>query len=292
MLKITSNIMILSIITAAVLISSPTHAQKGRMLGEAPASGSRQKVPKTPVAQQKKKKAPPLTATTKRDYSLYWKTGHKSGKWNQFVRPGFDSFDNGNMATAGIFLQKAYDKGCRDPMVLFRLAIISESRQQYNEAAKLISEANRTLESHYPKHPLNKAIHKHAARALFSANKNSEALPHLTEALKHEPNDFMLLFMAGQVLHQMGEPAKALIPLEKALTVPPPEGDAVNAARTLLHELILVTYEMGNPDACRNYIDKMLALDPGDQLANRYRSKVGFLRRKNRESEIMKKLYR
>ncbi|MBT3181829.1 MAG: hypothetical protein HN337_04875 [Deltaproteobacteria bacterium] len=289
MLKITNNIITLSLIAAFLLIPTASSAQDGGMLGASPATPPK-KPSKAAPKSETKKKPPPLTATTKSDYSQYWKVGHKSGKWNQFIKPGFETFDNGNMATSAIFLQKAYDKGCRDPLVLFRLAIIKESRKEYDEAAKLIMDADRGLEERYSSHPITKAIHKHAARALFTANKNSEALPHLTEALKYEPDDFMLLFMAGQVLHQMGEAGKALVPLEKALTVTPPEGNALDAARSLLHELIIVTYEVGNADACAGYVDKMLTLDPADPLANKYKNKVGFLRRKNRESEMLKKL--
>jgi len=242
---------------------------------------------------EEKKKTPKLHATTKKDYSYYTKSGHRSSKWNNLILPGFQSFDSGSLSTSFIFLQKAYDKGCRDPLVLFRLAIYKESMKQYANAAQFIKEAVEKVGERYPTHPLNKAIHKHAGRALYNIGDINGALVHISEALKYEPDDFMLLFMAGQLLNQKGNPSEAREMLESALVVSPPaDVGAAQAIKPLLHELMAATFNMKDYKACKSYAEQMIALDPTDRAAHDYKYKAGTKLRWDRETKIIKELTR
>ena len=288
------QIIMLVILTLSLSFGGSLLAKPGRMLGEAPINNpsGKQKVNPPKVHEKKKvdeEKTNPLLGVTKRDYSLYLKMGDRSSKWNEYVKPAFESFDNGNIATASIFLNKAYEMGCKDPLVLFRLGIIKEIRGKTADAAVIFTQAAEGIEKYYPKHPISEGIYKHTGRALYGSNRHLEALPYLTEALKLEPNDFMLLFMAGQILHQMKEPDKAKIALEKALGVSRPAGIEVESLIPLLHELITVTFKMKDFQACANYIDQTLAIYPTDSLAINYKKKLTAKLRQKRELEMIKK---
>ncbi|OQA58579.1 MAG: Tetratricopeptide repeat protein [bacterium ADurb.Bin270] len=252
-------------------------------------------IPKPPEGGRDESAAKPasteINPLTQKDYSWYLKSGDKSPKWNEFIEPAFQSFDSGNFATAGIFLQRAYDAGCRDPLILFRLALIKESREGYIEAANMYLEAAKGVEKRYPGHPISRGIHKHVGRSLYKVDRPAEALPFITEALRHSPNDFMMLLMAGQILRSIGENDKARIALEKALTVERPAGsDGLDSIRPVLHELILATFALQNVGMCSKYVEQMTSLDPSDQVASIYRRKIAEIENKRRERELIKRL--
>lgn len=232
-------------------------------------------------------KKAPITSVTKDDYKLYAKSGHRSKKWDQFIEPAFQAFDGDNLATASIFLQKAYDAGCRDPLVLFRLGLFKESRGANAEAASMLGEAAAGLPKYYPSHPLSAAINKHTARALYSIERYDEALPYLTEALSLEPDDFMLLFMSGQILNQRGELDRARAVLEKATTLPPPPGIEMDAAKSLLRALADVTFKLGDLEQCAVYVEGLLKLSPADPIGQGYRQKLQEKQRKQKEQQII-----
>ncbi|MFH1830874.1 MAG: tetratricopeptide repeat protein [Pseudomonadota bacterium] len=228
--------------------------------------------------------------TTKDDYNIYLKSGHHDKAWDEWIKPGFESFDEGNFATAGIFLSKAYDKGCRDPMVLFRLGIYLESRGKTKEAAEMLDEAAKGAKERYPEHPLVKAINRHAGRALFKVDDYKAALPYLNEALKYEPNDFMLLLIAGQIERMENNKPQALVLFERALAADAPEGVTPDPKTTVLGELIILTFDLKDFDACRKYIDEALKLDAKHKVATTYKSKIVEQQQRQKELEIIKKI--
>lgn len=259
-----------------------------QMMGAAPATG------KKPAAKNGKQapvvESTELETTTAKDYSYYLKSGHKSPKWNEFIEPAFQTFDSENMSTASIFMQRAYDQGCRDPLLLFRYGIYLESKGKYNDAAELLLETADGVKKRYPSHPLNKSIYKHTGRTLYHVGRYSEALTQLTEALKIQNDDFMLLFMSGQILHHLGELQKARFILEKAALSPPPMDMAASTVKPLLHELILITSKMGDMVACEIYVNQLLTFFPDDPMALQHRRELTKMKNKAREREILKNI--
>lgn len=227
---------------------------------------------------------------TPKDYEIYLQSGDRGKVWDEWIKPAFESFDAGNYATAAIFLSSAYEKGCRDPMVLFRLGIYEESRGKAKEAAEMLKTAAADAKRRYPKHPLASAIHRHAGRALYKVDDYKGALPHLKEALTYEPNDFMLLLMTGQIERMEGRKEKARGYFELALAAPMPEGVKPDPTTTVLGELIVITYDLKDYDACDKYIKMALERDPKDKVANKYKGLVGRARFRQRELEIIKKI--
>ncbi|MBN1283500.1 MAG: hypothetical protein JXA24_07010 [Proteobacteria bacterium] len=232
----------------------------------------------------------PIRSTTPDDLNLYRKQGHRDAKWDEFITPAFECFDADRFATAGIFLRKAYELGCRDPLVIFRLAICRESAGDAKLAAELMIEAEKGLASRYPGHPLSQAISKHAGRALYKADRYKEALPHLRKALEREPGDFMLLLMAGQVERMEKNLSEARSLFEKAIASGAPAGMIPDPALTLLRELVILTYELKDFAACEAYVAMVRERDPQDRVAAEYDRRLKSARAREKELEIIKKM--
>jgi tetratricopeptide (TPR) repeat protein len=271
----------------------------GKMIGAAPVPellGAQPKIPSPekggkPEDAQTTEAAPALQGPiTPEDYTLYLKSGHCDPAWDEWIKPGFESFDLGNYATASIFFKNAYEKGCRDPMVLFRLGINQESRGDIKAAAATLAEAATAVAERYPDHPLVKAIHRHAARALYKNDQFKEALPHLLKALQYEPGDFMLLLMAGQVERMEGKKQEALVLFERALAANKPEGMSPDPKLTVIGELIIISCDQKDDAACEKYVNMALEIDPKDKVATKYKGMIEKEKYRKKEIEIIKKI--
>lgn len=235
-----------------------------------------------------KQEAPQVT--TPSDYQLYLKSGDRDAKWNEYIEPAFSSFDSENYDTAAIFLKKAYEKGCRDPLVLFRLGIYQENRRQFKDAAMLLAEAADGFPKRYPNHPLNSSIPKHAGRVLYQIDNYEKAFSYLQKALEYEPNDFMILLMLGQISRNSKQYKESRIYFERALLAKPPEGTTPDPRRTLLDELIILTFELKDLNACQQYVNIVLSSWPQDPIANSYRSRLDRERYLKQQDEVIKKM--
>ena len=241
----------------------------------------------TPAAPAKASEAVPIT---KEDYQLYVKSGHRDKAWDEFIEPAFTSFDAGNFATAGIFLQRAYEKGCRDALVLFRLGVYRESRGNYKDAAQIFDEAAKDATTRYPTHPLATGIWRHAGRAHYEAGDIQGALPMLHKALETSPNDFMLLLMAGQIHRMLKQYAEARTFFDRILLTTPPEGIKPDPRVTILGELTILSYELQDFAGCQGYIDALLTLDPNNKVGLFYKAQLDKARFKKKEQEVIDKM--
>ena len=217
------------------------------------------------------------------DYALYSKVGDHSKAWDEFVEPGFEAFETNNYPTALVFLQKAYDKGCRDGLVMARLGLVHESRGNTREAIQLLDQARPKLKKTYPKHEFTKNIDAHLGRMYFSNNQYDKALPLLNESLKASPNDFTLLFIVGQILREQGKKEASYEMYIRATKVPAPSNIKPDPKKALLKELMALTYEMKRYDESLSYAEQILILSPGDPLATSYKQTI--LRKKYKEQE-------
>jgi len=281
-------------------IQSQTQAPAIQQQGQAPQVKSAPQTltpPKAPEGKEATKDAKKVAedksaAKVKKtnDYALYLKAGDRSPKWNEFIEPAFSSFDSGHYSTAAIFLKKAHERGCRDGLLLYRLGIYQELQKQYKEAAELLAEAAEKVPKQYPSHPLAGGIHEHAARALYQVDDYERALPALKKALEHEPEDFLLLFMSGQLLRLAKSLPEARAAFEKALTVKPPEGLDVDPKQKVWRELMAITYEQKDFEACAAYAAMLLAANPNDSVALSYKQNLDREKFLQRQMEAIKKM--
>lgn len=224
------------------------------------------------------------------DYQFYQKSGHRSPEWDEFVEPAFQSFDGGNLSTAYVFLRRAYDRGCRDGLLLYRLGLYLETRGKYKEAADLTAQAAAKIPKQYPNHPLSKGIHEHAGRILYQTEQYDLALPELKKALDFKPDNFMALFMTGQILRIQKRYDESRQVFEKAISAAPPAGTTPNPRLQLARELMIVTFELKDFDAALAYADVVLSVAPSDQLALSYKNRIGIEKQKAREREAIERI--
>lgn len=284
-----------SIFPAAMLTGSEIQPQ---MMGAAPAqkvpgtfSSAPQitKPPENTVDKQAAKGPTPVSIPldSARDYKLYLKAGHRSDKWNGDIEPAFQAFDSGNMPTAQVFMNKAYESGCRDGLFLFRYGLYKEQQAEYLAAGDILDEASKGLNKSYPSHPFAKLVHEHAGRALFEADSHDKALPHLKAAVLLQPKNFTLNFILGQTLRIKGEPFEAKQYLEAALALPRPPGLDFDPTEALLVELLTVTCEYNEMAGCAQYSEAILKINPGNPIANRYRQKLQKIRMEQKQQEMI-----
>lgn len=239
---------------------------------------------KAPVDAKKTAKAPG-------NYSLYLKSGDKSPKWNEFIEPAFQSFESGNLATAYVFLNRAYNEGCRDGLVLFMLGLYKESKGAYKAASDLLALAAEKIPKQYPGHRFAKEIHEHAGRVLYQADDYNRALPELKKAIEAKPDNFMVLFMTGQILRVKKQYPEAKEMFEKAMKAAPPEGIAAgNAHLKITAELMMLSFELKEFDNCLKYADEILSINPNDPAAISYKQQIERERFKIKEKETIEKL--
>jgi tetratricopeptide (TPR) repeat protein len=217
------------------------------------------------------------------DFTLYKTLGEHSKDWDEYVEPGFEAFETNNYPTALVFLQKAYDKGCRDGLVMARLGLIFESRGNTKQAIELLDQARPKLKKSYPKHEFTQDIDGYLGRMYFSNNQYDKALPLLNESLASSPNDFTLLFIIGQILREQGKKAEAYEMYIRATKVPAPVDVKPDPRSALLKELMALTYEMKKYDESLSYAEQVLILSPGDPLASSYKQTI--TRKKYKEHE-------
>jgi len=240
--------------------------------------------------------APPSFAD---DYALYQKSGQRSEKWDGMVKAAFQAMDSGDLQTGFVFMQKAYNSGCRDGLLLFKLGIYYESVKKYKDAATYLEQAAQKLPGQYPDYEHTKRIHEHLGRLYYQADQFDKAIAEIDQALKTDPNNFMLLFMSAQIYRSQKNYQQAIATFEKALQQIPPTPPLQRGARgdlqpdpkkIILTELMGLYYEMKDFPNCLKYADQVLAIAPNDQRALSYKRNIQMFQYKQREREAIKKI--
>ncbi len=232
------------------------------------------------------------------DYDLYLKSGQRSPQWDGMIKAGFQSYDSGDVLTGLVFLQKAYNLGCRDGLLLFKMGLYYETKKDYKQAEKYFNEAAEKLAQQYPDYPETKKMHEHLARLYYQTDQFDKALPEIEEALKTAPDSFMLLFMSAQIYRVQKNYTQAIANFEKALTAPSPypspsRGEGKGGGdpkKIVMTELMALYYEMKDYGNCLKYAEMILQVFPKDRAALSYRQQIQQMQYKQREQEAIKKI--
>jgi tetratricopeptide (TPR) repeat protein len=208
------------------------------------------------------------------DLERYNATGNRSPSWDELIAPGFESFDGQNYATAFVFFNEAYKKGCRDGLVLAKLGVIHEVNGRYKEAAQIFAMAAPHLKQAYQDHPLASSIDGYLGRIYYQLDMFDKALPYLENALAKNPNDFMLLFMSGQLLRANKRYDAAYDRFKRAMKATPPQGIKPPPQLALIKELMILTYEMKKYDETVLCADAILKVDPKNRTAKSYKEQI------------------
>ena len=88
----------------------------------------------------------------------------------------------------------------------------------------------------------------------------------------------------------MGKPAEARTSFERALSASIPGGISPDPEITLLRELVAITWQLKDFEACERYVDLLRAKSPDDPAAQEFSRHLSRARQKEKELEIIKKL--
>jgi tetratricopeptide (TPR) repeat protein len=224
------------------------------------------------------------------------------------IKSAFEAYDSGDVEASFTFMQKAYNLGCRDGLLLFKLAVFNESKKAYKDAAAFFKEAKDKLFTQYPDYPETKRINEHLGRVYYQADQFDMAFPELEEALKKDPQNFMLLFMTAQILRLQKQYAAAIERFEKALAViastasqspekpgtaspaPKNSGLAMTAKKAILNELMMLYFEQKDFSKCLEYAKLILSIYPNDQAALSYKRAIEQAQYRQKELDTIKKI--
>lgn len=206
------------------------------------------------------------------DYQSYKDTKYSSGKWDEFVKKGIESFHGGDYESAQGLLYKAFNLGCESPIVLFQLALISEKKQSYYSALEYYQMAKKGFTKANQKHRYNLSFNENYGRTLYFSGKKDEAIPLLKNAAK-KTKSYWLLKLVGLMAYESGDTLNAVSYFERAVRVQDPAlttGELV-FVYTLLARLFL---QKGEADGAYRYYKKVLEMDPGNGEAKKQTANI------------------
>ncbi|MDO8526713.1 MAG: tetratricopeptide repeat protein [Deltaproteobacteria bacterium] len=234
----------------------------------------------------------PLTAAPLSDWDYYQQSGHTAPKWDSLVEAGFGAFDSGNTDTAINFLERARSLGCKDGLVTAKLAAIQELRGNIVLALKLLEQAEPILRNRYPKHPVTLGLSEHLGTLLYQQNRYDEALTKFLDSLRMQGNDFLKLYLVGQIYRMKGMTKEAIAYFEKSLSCDVPLQQQAQPNLKLLVEMELLKLYSDNKkdDKALNMANQILARDPQNPAAISVRDEISRRKYKQKEQDVMQRI--
>jgi len=223
------------------------------------------------------------------DYALYEKNGHRSSSWDSLVKASFESFDSGDIGTGLLFMQKAYDKGCKDGLLLLKISLYYELNKDYKKAIDYLTQASPALTKQYPSYEQTKRLHEHFARLYYQTDQYDKALPEIELALKDNLDNFTLLFILGQIYLTQKDNQKAVQAFELALRCND-KSRTPAATMTIAAQLMITYYELQDFEKSLFYAERILESDPSNQTALSYKQRIQKDAYQKKEKEAIEKM--
>ena len=224
------------------------------------------------------------------DWAAYQKSGHRAAKWDALVQSGFEAFDAGNFSTASNFLERARGRGCKDGLLLFKLGLYEEYLKEYPKAVDFLKSAESPLQKQYPNHETTRAFHENLGRVYYEWDHYEEALPHIQQSIAQLGENFMRLFMAGQILRMQQQWKEAIVDFEKSLQYETPAGTPGNSKLLVMLELTKAYAAVGNEEKALSYANAVLKIDPTNAMAQNYRQQIEHQKYQKHEREVMENM--
>lgn len=204
--------------------------------------------------------------TAKDDIADYQSSKYSSEKWDKFVTEGITAYHDEDYETAWKALYQAYGKGCRSPIVLFQLALIAESQENYSQALDLYREAKKGFGSANKTHRYAGILDENYARCLYLSGEVEEARELLEKAAK-KSKSFWLLKMLGMMAYEKGDTLDATAYFERAVRLEGASHQELVAVYSLMGRLFM---NKGEQDAALRYYSKVLELEPLNEEAQKF----------------------
>lgn len=205
------------------------------------------------------------------DLTDYKKHGHKSAAWTPLVESGFSAMESGNLDAAMNFFKRAVEKGCRDGLVYFNMAVYNESGNNFENAYNYFKLAEKYLPGRYKSHDAAKSIHEHLGRVLYHMGRTDEAESELKKALTSQGDNFTVVFLLGSIAQGKGDDEGVITYYSKALTLPPPEESKPGKLQlTMLVEIGKSAYKLKDYEIAEAAFRQVLQIVPNHTLARQY----------------------
>ena len=227
---------------------------------------------------------------TKSDWDWYQAQGQKKASWDSLVQSGFEAFDSDNWNTAITFLMRAKGKGCKDGLVLIKIALYHEAKGEKEKALDWLKKAEDPLNRDYSTHPMTLDLPDHFGRLYYLLDKYDDALSYLEAAIEKRGDGFMRLFLAGQIWSTKENWAKAADYFERCLKQPAPPGTPVQPLKQAWLELMKADFQLQQFDKTLDIANKILEFEPGNPSALSYKQKVQEMQYKQKEREVIERI--
>lgn len=197
------------------------------------------------------------------DFEFYKKNGHTNKDWNDFVKQGFEAYEQQNCDSALTSLKQAVGAQCQDALVFFKMAACSELIDSPYTALQYYQLAQEKLDKLNVSHRYKTEIYESYGRALFKAVRYDQAFPLLTKAVALGTPSFALNYMVGFLYSKKGDSQAALDSFTRALTY-----DTTGVPPTLLssvyREVAKAQVQLKNYQAATPLLEKAFQLNPND----------------------------
>lgn len=202
----------------------------------------------------------------KQDYQAYKSAQYDNSKWDEEVKAGFEAFHQNQFDVALFQLNKAFQSGCRSPIVLFQLALLHELQKSYYSSLKYYKMAEKNFQKANSNHRYAKDFAENYGRALYDSGDSENALPILKKAAKRTQS-FWLLKLLGMIAYDQNDSLNATSYFERAVRIK--SADVTPQELVYIYTLLGRTFlNKGEKDgAVRNY-RKVLEFDPQNSEAN------------------------
>jgi len=148
-----------------------------------------------------------------------WTTN--AAPWIAELEQGFAAYDERNAAAAEYYLNDAREKGCGDPLALYRLAVVLEKQGKRDQAYRMLQDIAPDLAASYPKHAVCSEIWLNLGNIEYREEKYEAAFEKYEKALlaldsgaAGSPSD--IYYSMGMALRRLERSAEAANWMEKA----------------------------------------------------------------------------
>lgn len=203
-----------------------------------------------------------------KDYQAYQESKFKDPRWDPYVQEGFEAFDREDLQTAVEFLRKAYLKGCRSPIVLFKLALSFESMGSYYSAVQYFELAGPLFKKSHKGHRYRKHYEENYGRALYMLGSEEKAIEVLKKAATKSDSAWILRLL-GKVSIERKDYLEAVAYYERLLKLE--NSDVGLQERVDINRLLARIFRnQDQKQAAERYYKRILEVHASDPEAVNY----------------------
>ena len=139
------------------------------------------------------------------EWEDYLNSPYQDFRWNWLIRDGHLTYGQNKYNEALSIYQEAMEKGCKDPLMLFRMGYSYRALRKGKDAAKYFAASKEGLAKAYPKHRYNWLSRYYLAELFLERKATPSAVTELQEAIKLNPKFVQAYLLYGNVYYGQGK---------------------------------------------------------------------------------------